>query len=104
MKLFIVALTLFVGISASAANVAVTSFSFINGKRPLAELCGQVSGMTSPGPAFISIVVDPRGKPGTYNTFAGASGKFCITLISYTGEAELSFEGAAVPAVVGGIR
>ena len=101
MKTLIFVLTFFAAVSATAsASITVKSFQYIDGKKPHAELCGFVNAVTTT-PTLIRMVVDPRGKPGVYNTVAGTDGNFCLTLISYTGEAELSvFGGAPAPASI----
>jgi hypothetical protein len=69
--------------------VVITFFS------PLAEICGQVEGAVS-APAFVSIKVDPStNKAASYNTVAGADGKFCMAVITYRGRAEASVMGDA---------
>lgn len=88
----------FFTVSALAASVKVTSFNYIRVNNdinhPLAELCGTVEGTTS-HPTFIKVLVDPKSKdPASYNTLAGEDGKFCLSVITYRGNAELSVIGA----------
>lgn len=84
-------------VSAFSASVKVTSFNFIRTghndfNNPLAELCGLVTGGTTP--SFIQIKVDPKtNNPAMYNTLAGADGKFCMALITFRGTAEVSLIG-----------
>jgi hypothetical protein len=80
-----------------AAEVKVTSFSYVeigpNSNNPVAELCGEVIGVTN-APTFIRVLVDAGARrPGTYNTLAGEDGKFCLTLVTYRGRADLSIIG-----------
>lgn len=95
----ILALALFVSsISAFSATVKVTSFNFVrtsndNFFSPLAELCGTVEGATA-APSFVKVLVDPKSKnPGSYNTVAGADGKFCIAVITFRGTADVTVMG-----------
>lgn len=94
---YIIALALsLVSFSAMAAVVTVDSFQMVQGGSPLAELCGTVSGATQTNTA-VRVVADPRtSRPGVYNTFAGADGKFCLTLITYSREVGLSAAGSPV--------
>lgn len=67
-------------------EIKITSFTSANTR--LAELCGQVIHPKTI-PTFIQVAVDPRGNhPANYNTLAGKDGQFCLTVITYTGEAE----------------
>lgn len=91
--IFVIAALSLVSI-AYAASVKVTSFNMIRVDNspffPLAELCGTVEGATA-SPTFVKVLVDPKtNKPGSYNTVAGADGKFCLTLVTYRGSAEVS--------------
>lgn len=94
----IVAMALLVSsVSAFSASVKVTSFNFIRTSNdvmaPLAELCGVVEGATS-SPSFVRVSVDPKSaKPASYNTVAGTDGKFCLSVITYRGTAEVSMFG-----------
>ncbi len=77
--------------SAFAASVKVTSFNYVTStsRIPLAELCGVVEGVTAP--AFVQVTIDPKAsKPASYNTYAGVNGKFCLAVITYRGDAEVS--------------
>ncbi len=71
----------------STADVKITSFVYTSQERKVAELCRVVSNATST-PTFVQITVDERSKrPATYNTFAGADGKFCAVVVTYYGTA-----------------
>lgn len=72
---------------AEGPSAKITSYVYINQERKVAELCGVVSDMTST-PTFVQITVDERSKrPATYNTLAGADGKFCTVVVTYYGTA-----------------
>jgi hypothetical protein len=94
----LMAMALFVSsVAAFGATVKVTSFNFIRTGtsdmgNPLAELCGLVEGAEA-HPSFVRILVDSKGRPGIYNTVAGADGKFCLAVITYRGTAEVSLFG-----------
>lgn len=82
--------------SAFAAVVTVDSFMMIQNGSPMAELCGTVSGATETKTA-VRVVSDPRtNRPGVYNTFAGADGKFCLALVTYSREVGISADGSPV--------
>jgi hypothetical protein len=69
--------------------VKITSFTYPNSGQYYAELCGHIEGAKS-SPTVIKILVDPKSKnPANYNTIAGADGKFCLTIVTYQGEAEV---------------
>lgn len=79
-----------VGLNAFAVSpqVKITSFVYTANGSNVAELCGLVSEATN-SPAFVKIIVDVNSKhPATYNTLAGADGKFCLLVNTYTGVAE----------------
>lgn len=87
-KLMLLALSL-VSLNAFAEGptTKITSFVYINQERKVAELCGVVSNPTTT-PTFIQITVDETSKrPATYNTLAGADGKFCSVVVTYYGTA-----------------
>lgn len=93
MKMFLVGALLLGSVSSFAASVKITSFYFINNERPLAELCGKVEGATKDH-THVKIAIDPRtNRPGTYNTIAGADGKFCMVVATWSGFAEASIPG-----------
>lgn len=97
MKKFMALAFLVSSVSSFAASVKVTSFNYVSTQNdihnPLAELCGLVDGATT-SPVFLSIVVDPKSRrPATYNTLADANGKFCIAVITYRGQADVSLIG-----------
>ena len=75
------------------SGVKITSFYFVGQGSPLAEICGLVEASNS-NPSYVTIKVDPRGRrPGTYNTVAGADGRFCTTVVTYSGFAEANLMG-----------
>lgn len=84
-------------VSTFAASVKVTSFNYIRTSNdyysPLAELCGVVDGATA-SPTFINAKIDPKSKnPGSYNTIADADGKFCLAVITFRGQADVTVMG-----------
>lgn len=86
-------------LSSIAASVKVTSFNYVRNQgdmtHPLAELCGRVEGATA-APTFIKVMVDPKSNnPAHYNTLAGDDGKFCVAVITFRGNAEVSVIGGA---------
>lgn len=94
MKKFIALSLLSLSFASFAATVKVTSFNYVRVQNdlnhPLAELCGLVEGQTS-SPSFVQVLVDPKTKsPASYNTLAGNDGKFCIAVVTYRGNAEVS--------------
>jgi hypothetical protein len=98
MKTFLALALLVSSVSAFSATVKITSFNYIRTSNdlssPLAELCGLVEGATA-SPSFIRVLVDPKSKnPGSYNTLAGADGKFCTAVITFRGTADVSVMGA----------
>jgi hypothetical protein len=85
---FALALAFLTVFSAHASTVKITSFVYPRSGQYYAELCGQVEQAKSAS-TLIKVIVDPKSKnPGTYNTLAGSDGKFCLTVITYKGEAE----------------
>jgi hypothetical protein len=97
MKILFAALMAF-STAVSAAEVKITSFVFIKGHGanaewlPLAEICGQAEPATGK-PEMIKIVSDPKSKnPAHYFAWAGKEGKFCTTIITYSGLADASIE------------
>ncbi|MFP5490976.1 MAG: hypothetical protein ACLGG0_05715 [Bacteriovoracia bacterium] len=75
--------------SAYAATVKVTSYVYLRSGEPQAELCGLVEDAETT-PSFIRVQVDHRtNRPATYNTVAGADGRFCISVVTYRGTAEV---------------
>jgi P pilus assembly chaperone PapD len=73
---------------AQAPSVNITSFTYTNQERKLAELCGIVTNMNKL-PTYIQVIVDhDSSRPANYNTLVGADGKFCLALISYRGTAK----------------
>jgi len=98
MKTFIAMVLLATSAAAMSASIKVTSFNYIRTSNdlnsPLAELCGLVEGAVS-SPSFVRVLVDPKSKnPASYNTLAGADGKFCLALITFRGTADVSLIGA----------
>lgn len=76
--------------AAEEAKVEITSFIAAGTRTRAAELCGKVTGSDAPW-LTVRVVVDPKtDKPGVYNTLVGKDGKFCATVVSYSGLAEAS--------------
>jgi hypothetical protein len=99
MKTIVAVALLALSLSSIAATVKVTSFNYVRNQgdmnHPLAELCGRVEGATS-SPTFLNVKVDPKSNnPASYNTLAGADGKFCLAVITFRGNAEVSVMGDA---------
>lgn len=89
MKKYFLIVLILLSFSTLASTVKITSFNYGRPGQWYAELCGLVEG-ASTNPTFVKVIVDPRSKkPGTYNTFAGEDGKFCVAVVSYQGEAEV---------------
>ncbi len=100
MKLFSAILVTLASSFASAASVRVDSFTMIQNGMPLAELCATIENPTSATTA-VQVISDPRiQKPGFYNTFAMANGKFCLTFVTYTRFAEIVIGSEVVTAQV----
>ena len=75
---------------ADETKVEITSFVMAGSRTRAAEVCGKISGMKGSWLA-VRITVDPKGdRPGVYNTLAGNDGRFCTTVVTYTGLAEAS--------------
>lgn len=90
MKKLIALAALTLSMSSFAATVRVTSFVYLRSGEPQAELCGTVEGATA-SPSFIRAQIDHRtNRPATYNTIAGTDGKFCLSVVTYRGTAEVS--------------
>lgn len=71
----------------STAGVKITSYTYINQERKVAELCGVVLSPTTPA-TNVQVIVDYNTKrPATYNTLAGPDGKFCTVVVTYYGTA-----------------
>ena len=71
-------------------TVQITSYIYTNQERKVAELCGVVKEATTT-PTYVQVIVDYNSKrPATYNTLAGADGKFCTVVISHYGTAQAS--------------
>lgn len=86
---------IFLGISAFASTVKITTFRFLNSGSSFsaaAELCGELITPTGK-PEVIKIVSDPTSKgPGNYIAWTGKDGKFCSVIATYTGKAEAELE------------
>lgn len=94
MKKFIAIAGVLASASAFAGSVKITSFTYATStsKIPLAELCGVVEGGVAP--SFVEVKVDPQSpKAATYNTVAGADGKFCLAVVTYRGTADVALFG-----------
>lgn len=71
----------------TSSGVKITSYTYINQERKVAELCGVVLN-PSATPSYVQITVDYNTKrPATYNTVAGPDGKFCSVVVTYYGTA-----------------
>lgn len=86
--LSLMASTAFADISAdSSAGIKITSYTYINQERKVAELCGVVLSPSTPA-TNVQVIVDYNTKrPATYNTLAGPDGRFCTVVITYYGTA-----------------
>ena len=74
---------------AEEAKVEITSFVIAGSRTHAAELCGRVTGATSP--VVVKVTVDPNAqKPGIYNALVGTEGTFCTTVVTYEGNAHAS--------------
>lgn len=90
MKKLMILAALALSTSAFAATVKVTSFVYLRSGEAQAELCGLVEGATT-SPNFVRVQIDHRtNRPATYNTVAGADGRFCLSVVTYRGTAEVS--------------
>ncbi len=103
MSLFIAALSALSSLSVLCAaeqppKLEVTSFTFTNPNYSrTAELCGRVTGKFS-GATRVNVTVDPGHQAGTYVTWPGANGHFCVLMNSNSGRAEASlWDGIASP-------
>lgn len=88
-KLFLGLSLLFLGSAAIAVepNVRITSYTYINHERKVAELCGVVFNMHKV-PTYVQVTVDYNGsRPAHYNTLVGADGRFCTVVVTYLGTA-----------------
>jgi len=97
MKNTISLLLCFFSVSAFSSSVKITSFTQVRinetFNNPLAELCGLVESPSQPQ-TFITVIVDAGSRrPATYNTIAGADGKFCLPVITYRGIADVAIMG-----------
>jgi hypothetical protein len=73
---------------ADESKVEITSFVYAGSRTRAAELCGRVTGTQSQS-QLVKLVVDPKSKtPGIYNVVVGTEGAFCVTVVTYQGEAE----------------
>ncbi len=84
---------------ANEMSVEITSFVRAGLRTRTAELCGKVKNMDQPW-VIARVKVDANDKnPGFYNTLVGSEGKFCISVVSNGGDAEVSLaslEGKAL--------
>ncbi len=77
-------------VMAADPQVQITSFDYTDNSARIAELCGLVSDAKT-FPTFVKVIVDNTSKhPANYNTFAGADGKFCLLVNTFSGLAEVS--------------
>jgi hypothetical protein len=78
-----------------ASTIEISSFIMAGTRTRAAEICGKVSGATAP---FVTakITVDPKSsRPGTYNVLVGSDGKYCVTVVTFSGTAEASLWSAS---------
>lgn len=95
MKFLLAFASLFASGSVFAATVNVDSFYFLHTNSSLAELCGTVKDSTAAS-TLVRVAVDPRTKnKAVYTATAGADGKFCLVLASFSGEAAVSIDGSS---------
>lgn len=74
-------------VMAQEPSVRITSYTYVNQERKLAELCGVVSNMTKT-PTHVQVTVDYNSsKPANYNTLVGPDGRFCTVVVTYYGTA-----------------
>jgi hypothetical protein len=90
-------LCLLASMSALSGEVKITSFTLVrigdSMNHPVAELCGKVEGSSKPL-EFLKVTVDAGSRrPGHYNTIADDKGNFCLTVITYRGNAEVRIIG-----------
>lgn len=97
MKKLLALVALLFATSSIAASVKINSFYYVrtapnNTYNVLAELCGNVS--ETELPAFVKLEIDYNGNnPGSYSTVADDNGNFCLTVITYRGQARASVIG-----------
>lgn len=75
-KALLVLITAFSASGAMAADVNASIYR-IDMNLKLYEVCGSVTGMTSPGNLAVEIEVDPGKHAGHYVTHTNVDGKFC---------------------------
>jgi hypothetical protein len=83
--------------SALSATVKITSFTLVRIgdtlNHPVAELCGKVEG-SAKAIDFLKVTVDAGSRrPANYNTLSDEKGNFCLTVITYRGNADVSIMG-----------
>lgn len=90
-------LTLGLLFSAAALNafadelkVDISSFVYAGSRTRAAELCGKVTGPINSMLTVRVVVDDKTDRPGVYNVLVGKDGKFCTTVVTYTGTAAAS--------------
>lgn len=87
-------------VAAEEPKVEITSFIAAGARTRAAELCGKVSGSAADW-VVVRVLVDPKTeRPGVYNALVGKDGKFCTTVVSYSGQAEASIGWGAGKEVV----
>lgn len=97
MKFILAAVLSVTSLSALAATVKITSYTYVNGNRAnnQAELCGLVEGAETT-PSYVRVVVDTSSRnPGVYNAIAGVDGRFCVSVVTYRGTASAALFGDA---------
>lgn len=75
-------------------NVQITSFRSAGQNTSAAEICAVISGQVMPYQLNVRVVSDPQtNRSGIYNTFVDQSGRFCLSIVTYTGYAQIGVWG-----------
>lgn len=75
-------------------NVQITSFRPAGQNTYAAEVCAVISGPVMPAQLNIKVVSDPQtNRSAFYNTFVDQSGRFCLSIMTYTGYVQVSVWG-----------
>ncbi|MGE3611052.1 MAG: hypothetical protein AB7I27_15785 [Bacteriovoracaceae bacterium] len=88
MKKFFICIFLMLPGLCFARGMKITSFYY--SQKPITELCGQVFD-DSPSPIFIKVKIDPGQRSAVYNSYVGDDRRFCVTVTTYAGVAEVYF-------------
>ena len=74
---------------AAESTVKITSFKYAANQTRTSELCGKVENMIS-DVEMVRVIVDPKAKsPGIYNVIVGKEKTFCVSVVTWTGFAEV---------------